>query len=275
MAKRAPIVAVDLGGTRLRVALVDSQGKVMRRVSEETRSEEGPEQVAQRIHDSARRLLDEAGEARPLAVGAAVASPVDLEGVLHHPPNLIGWGVVPFKSLLAQRFGVPVWMGNDATLAALGEHVFGAGRGVDDLIYMTVSTGVGGGVVTGGRLLLGARGLASELGHIIIDKHAAPGRRALGACGHEGCLESYVSGSAIARRAIEGLREGRRSALTDLAGGDIESIGARLVFQAAAQGDPFARELIEAVGRDLALGLVSLAHVFNPRKFIIGGGVSQ
>ncbi|MCH8194594.1 MAG: ROK family protein [Chloroflexi bacterium] len=275
MAVTEPIVAIDLGGTRLRVALVDTQGNVVRRVAEETRSEEGPERVAQRIRDMAQGLLDEAGAAQPMAVGAALASPVDLEGVMHRPPNLTGWQVVPFKSMLAERFGVPVWVGNDANVAALGEHVFGAGKGIGDMIYLTISTGVGAGVITGGRLLLGARGLGGEIGHMIIARRPAPWQRAPASCGHIGCLESYVSGGAIARRAVAGLREGRRSSLAELSGGDVESIEAKQVFQAAAQGDAFAGELIEAVGRDLALGLASLIHLFNPRKFIIGGGVSR
>ena len=110
---------------------------------------------------------------------------------------------------------------------------------------------------------------------MIIARRPAPWQRDPASCGHIGCLESYVSGGAIARRAVAGLREGRRSSLPELAGGDIESIEAKQVFQAAAQGDAFAGELIEAVGRDLAMGLASLIHLFNPRKFIIGGGVSR
>ncbi len=263
------IIAIDLGGTNLRVALLDRRAAVLGRLSEPTRAEEGPDRVAGRVAEMASRLLRERGLTRAAAVGAALASPLSRDGVMLHPPSLPGWKRVPFQSLLARHFDAPVWVGNDATLAALGEHVFGAGRGVDDLVYLTISTGVGGGVIAGGRLLLGARGLAAELGHIIIDRNGPLAR-----CGHAGCLESLVSGPAIARRAAEGLRAGRESSLWALAGGP-DAVQPAHVFQAAAEGDAFARETVGAVARDLGLGIASLVHVFNPRKVIIGGGISQ
>ncbi|MSQ25769.1 MAG: ROK family protein [Dehalococcoidia bacterium] len=262
---RHPIVAVDLGGTRLRVALMDAQARVLARRVEPTRAEERPERVAERIGEAAEGMRREAGLGAPAAVGAGIASPLDSKGVLHHPPNLAGWGVVRFKEMLEKRFKLPVAMGNDANLAALGEHRFGAGQGVDDLVYLTISTGVGGGVISRGRLITGARGLGAEAGHIMI----APDGPA-GPCGHRGCLESLVSGTAIARRAAEGVRLGRRTTL-----GSVARLRAEEVFAAAKEGDAFARELIGEVARDMARGIVSLVHVFNPSLVLMGGGVSQ
>lgn len=273
MSGAAPIVAIDLGGTRFRVGLVDPQGKIIARLSEETRSEEGPARVVDRIVSAAGALLKKQGLKEPIAVGAGVAGPLDRDGVILAPPNLIGWREVPIREMLAERFPVPVWVGNDATLACLGEHTYGCGRGIDDLIYMTVSTGVGGGVISNGVLLTGWRGLAGEIGHIIIQPNGPRGK-----CGHAGCLESLVSGTAIARRALEGLGDGTPSALAGLVQGDLPASGglrAEHVFQAAAAGDGFSKDLVQQVARDLALGIVSLVHIFNPRMFIVGGGVAR
>ena len=267
MTSRDLIVAIDLGGTNLRVALMDDHARILDRDYQLTRAEDGPERVADRIVEMARRMLAKQGVNTPLAVGAALASPIDLDGVMYRPPNLDHWQVVPFGALLAKRFGVPIFAQNDATLAALGEYYFGDGKGVDDLIYLTVSTGVGGGIVAGGKLVLGARGLAGELGHILIARDGARG-----VCGHVGCLETQVSGKAIVRRAIEALETGRPSALKRYLGNE-RALETADVFAIAAEGDAAAREVVDAVARDLGRGIVSLVHVFNPRRFILGGGV--
>ena len=263
-----PIIAVDMGGTQLRLALVDSSGAILDRIREPTQSEQGPDRVADRIIEAAEGLLKKNGFAKALGMGAAIASPQDNEGVLHFPPNLEGWQVVPFKSMLSHRFGGPVWIGNDANVAALGELVFGAGKGVSDLIYLTVSTGIGGGVVTGGELLTGSRGLGGELGHIFIARDGPPSL-----CGHVGCLESLASGPGIANRAREALAAGQESVLSTMADNGPSHVRAEHVFQAAIQGDAYASQLIADVGEDLARGIAGLIHVFNPKIFVVGGSV--
>ncbi|MBF8299383.1 MAG: glucokinase, family [Dehalococcoidia bacterium] len=265
-----PIVAFDLGGTRVRVALVDSSGTIIDRVVEPTRSAEGPVRVADRVAAMARLLLRRHRQKVPMGIGAAVAGPLDKDGVLYDPPNLIGWRTVPFKAMLEERFDAPVLIGNDANLACIGEHIFGKARGVNDFIYLTVSTGVGGGVITGGKLVVGWRGMGAEVGHIIIDMDGPTGR-----CGHRGCLESHVSGTAIADRARAAIAAGRLSAISVLNGDGLDEMGALHVFQAAAAGDALCRQLVDSVARELATGIVSLVHVFNPKLVILGGGVIQ
>ncbi|MBI2855594.1 MAG: ROK family protein [Chloroflexi bacterium] len=265
-----PIVAVDLGGTWLRVALVDSRGKVLARIAEKARSQEGPERVVDRMAHAAKALLTKNGFDAPLAVGAGVPGPIDSAGVIYEAPHLLGWKDVPIKAMLAERFPVPVWVDNDANVACLGEYTFGSGRGVKDLIYMTVSTGVGGGVISGGALVTGWRGLAGEVGHILIDPRGPRGK-----CGHVGCLESLVSGTAIAQLAVEALKGGHKSSLTGVVKRHLSRLKAEHVFQAAAQGDSLGRELVQQVAGDLARGIVSLVHIFNPRMFILGGGVAR
>lgn len=267
MAISDPIIAFDMGGTRIRIALVDNQGRVIARAEQPTRSEAGPEAVADRIVETARELLAKGGHKRAGGIGAAVAGPIDADGVLYDPPNLIGWKTVRFKELLEQRFDAPVAIGNDANLACLGERQFGSAKGVDDVIFMTVSTGVGGGVISGGRTVTGVRGLGAEVGHIIIDLRGPTGR-----CGHQGCLESHVSGTAIAARARSAVKGGRQSAL---AIGVLDEVGAADVFHAAARGDPLCADLVRSVGMELGVGIVSLVHIFNPKMFILGGGVMQ
>lgn len=266
-----PIVAVDLGGTALRVALVDRDGQIVDRAREATRSEEGPERVVDRIIGIAGSLIERQGVPTAIALGAAVASPQDDKGVLYSPPNLEGWNVVPLRDMLAQRFGGPVWIGNDASLSCLGEYVFGRGQGVSNLIYLTVSTGIGGGVVADNVLLAGHRGLGPELGHIIID---GKGGGEKGACGHSGCLEMMASGTAIATRARAALESGVRTSLQGMVLGQLGDLRAEHVFLAGNEGDVFSRELVETVARDLSFGLVSLIHTFNPRLIIMGGSVA-
>ena len=273
-----PIIVVDLGGTNLRVGLVEPTGGIIDRVREPTRAEDGPERVADRIVETGRGLLAKHGFSKAMGLGAAIASPLDKHGVLYDPPNLQGWGVVPFQLMLAERFDGPVRMGNDATVACLGEYVFGQGRGMSDLIYLTVSTGVGGGVMAHDTLLSGYRGLGPELGHIIVDREAedAAGQAGVetGPCGHAGCLEMMTSGTAIAQRARTGLEGGAQSSLRGMSLGRLDDIEAEHVFRAAAEGDPFAADLMKTAARDLAFGLVSLVHAFNPRRIVLGGSVA-
>ncbi len=270
MSEIRPIVAIDLGGTNFRVALIAADGTILDSVKEDSRSEEGPERVIERIEDVANGMLRRGGHAKLMGVGAAVAGPITSDGVIYHPPNLVGWEVVPFKAMLEKRFDAPVWVGNDANVACLGVQAFGVGKGIDDLIYMTVSTGVGGGVLTGGKLVTGWKGMAAEIGHIIIDRS-----RAKANCGHSGCLESLVSGTSIARIAREGLSSGEQSSLREVVGGDVADVRAEHVFQAAAAGDPYSVALVRQVAWDLSMGIVGLVHIFNPKLFVLGGGVTR
>jgi glucokinase len=177
---------------------------------------------------------------------------------------------VPLKALLEQEFRIPVWVANDASLAALGEHRFGAGRGFSHLIYITLSTGIGGGFIIDGKLFLGAHGFAAEIGHMVIDPD---GPRCV--CGNFGCLEALASGSAIARMAQEGISSGKPSAILNLVDGDLSKVTAQTVEKAARSEDSLAKEIMERAGTSLGIGIVNLLHLFDPELLIIGGGVSK
>jgi glucokinase len=189
---------------------------------------------------------------------------------MNNPPNLPGWDNFSLKPLLEATFNLPFWAANDATLGAIGEHACGIGQGISNLLYITVSTGIGGGIIVNGSPFLGSRGFAGELGHMSIDRNGPSC-----ACGNRGCLEMFASGTAIARFARERLENGETSLILEMAGKDITNVNSKMVMEAADRRDPLGVELIEQFARDLGLGLVNLIHIFDPQMIIIGGGVSQ
>ena len=264
------IAALDLGGTQIRTALYEDGGRLVARYACPTRADEGREAVLNRIIQSLERIIAEA-PGPVTAIGVGAPGPLDpWGGVILDAPNLPGWQKVPLRQVLSERFGVPVAVGNDANVAALAEHRFGAGKGFDHIIYITVSTGIGGGIIMDGKLLLGARGLAVEVGHIIVEPEGPPC-----GCGSRGCMEAVASGTAIAREAKRRLRAGEGGLLLRLVGGDVERVTAREVAQAARQGDPLSKEIFRQAGRYIGIGITSLVHLFNPARVIIGGSVAK
>jgi glucokinase len=268
----APALAVDLGGTKLLVGIVDPGGNV-RAQQRITTPQDGPQSVAQAIRDLARELRSSLPPvAAPLAgVGVAVAGPTDHDrGIVYDPPNLNGWGSeTPFGPLLARELKETVHLENDANAAALGEAWVGAGRGVRDLVYITVSTGIGGGLILGGHLYRGANGTAGEIGHMIVDPDGP-----LCHCGNRGCLEALASGTAIARQAREAVARGDRTKLQRLAGRP-EEITAAAVAEAAQAGDPLSADLYQRAGARIGLVLSNFMALLNPAMIVAGGGVSK
>jgi len=265
------ILVLDLGGTQFRIALANDEGELLRRYAEPLDAPDKPEQTIGQMKNAIKEMLSGIDLELLRGMGVAVAGLVKpTDGVLLTSPNLLDWYNTPMKDIWEQELHLPVWVCNDADLAALGEHRFGAGRGIDDLIYITVSTGIGGGVITGGKLLLGASGFAAEVGHMTIDLNG-PGC----SCGNVGCLEMLASGTAIARFAVEKISRGELSTITDLVTGDLGKVTAETVAEAARSGDLVAREVMHTAGANLGIGVVNLVHIFNPELVIIGGGCSK
>lgn len=262
-----PVVGVDLGGTYIRAALADERGVLVARRKVETLAREGIEAVVGRIVKAA----EEVGVVDAAALGICSPGPLSSRtGVVYSPPNLPGWRDVPLVEMLEERLGVPVFLGNDANAAALGEYAYGAGRGVGHMIYVTVSTGVGGGVISDGRLLEGRHGAAGEVGHVVLEPDGPPCN-----CGNRGCLEALVSGTAIARQAREAISAGRETSIEHLAETDPHGVTAEVVVRAARGGDDLAGELLQRVGRWLGLAFVGLVHLFDPQVIVVGGGVTN
>jgi len=264
----ACFLAVDFGGTQIRAARYGADLSRQARVALPTPTRGGLDGVLERIKAAVGQVWPPDGEVA--ALGVAAPGPVDpRQGVVVFAPNLPGWTDVPLRDLLQQTFGVPTFVGNDANLAALGEHRFGAGQGVDDLVYLTISTGIGGGILLDGRPFEGGRGLGGEVGHIVVEAEGPPCL-----CGGRGCLETLASGPAIARSAREAIAAGRPSTLLRMVGGDPERITAREVGLAAQEGDELAREVFRRAGFYIGVALVTLMFLFNPSLFILGGSVT-
>jgi glucokinase len=266
------VVGIDLGGTQIRVAVL--QGAELRsRVSLPTGETPTPQRVIPRIHMAIEQALELAGTSLShlAGIGVCVTGPLDSRtGVVFESPNLPEWNDIPLRSVFEAYYGLPIFIENDANAAALGEYIFGAGRGCKDLVYITVSTGIGGGVIVDGKLLTGTSGAAAELGHITIDRK---GERCN--CGNIGCLESIASGTAIARRASEALARGERVLLSTGPQGEPGRIDAKAVAEAAEAGIPAAAAIIQDAAEGLGVGLVSIIHIFNPEIVILGGGLTQ
>jgi len=271
MGKKPLVIAVDLGGTQIRVGLSDLEGNFLRRVACPTEAAQGLEVVLRRLVARIQEVRQGIPDGDILGVGIGSPGPVDaLAGLIISPPNLPGWEEVPLRDLLEQRLSLPVRLANDANAAALGEWAFGKGRGRQNVAYVTISTGVGGGVIAEGRLLLGHRGLAAEVGHMTLQ---SDGPRCN--CGNYGCWEALASGTAIAREGAEVVRAGRAPLLAEMCHNVPEDVDARMVGEAAGQGDGASRRIIELAGYYSGIGVANLIHLYSPEIVLIGGGVSK
>lgn len=269
-AAEAYYIGIDLGGTKIAAGLVNAQGRVLGSLRDWTRGEEGAELVLHRVRSLLEQLLQQAGmaPARIAGMGIGVPGGVDWRsGVIYELPNLPGWSGLNLKQSLAGMYGWPLAVDNDANAAALGEFLFGSGQGVRDMVYLAVGTGIGSGIIQDGRLVRGARGMAGEAGHMVLEP---AGERCN--CGNRGCWETISSGNAIAREAKERLAKGARSIVSKLAGdGEIK---AEHVFEARRLGDPLATAVTERAIFYLGLGIANLVNILNPQRVVIGGGLA-
>lgn len=258
-------IGIDIGGTKARGALVDEEGRILLSVQRPTDPESGSDEVPQVI-----RELLETSSSPVSAIGVAIAAWVEHpSGRIAFAPNL-SFTNADLERTIASGFGIPVLVENDANCAAWAEHRFGAGKGTMDMLMVTVGTGIGGGIVAGGRLYRGSRGFAGEFGHMPI---SLDGPRC--ACGNIGCLEAWASGSALGRLARERAAGHEDSEVMRLAGGVAENITGAVVGAAADVLDEFALELLSELGVRLGVGLAGLAKAFDPEMIVVGGGVSE
>jgi glucokinase len=262
--------AVDLGGTKIASALASGDGKWIAAESAPTRSSDGPEAVLARIGDLVESLSERAG-VKPAAIGMGVPGLVDLDrGVTRFLPNLpTQWREIPAAPILAGRCGCPVYLLNDARLATLGELEFGLGRGVRTMLFFTLGTGIGGGVVVDGRLQLGPLGAAGELGHQTILPEGLPC-----GCGNRGCLETLASGPAITAEGVRLLASGLAPNLYQQTGGNPAAVNPHEMALAAVAGDELVREAILRAARYLAIGAANLVTAIHPELVVLGGGVA-
>ena len=260
------VLAADFGGTHLRAALIADTGAILRRFDHQTPAEATPETIIAEVVDLLGRTAAGATPP-PSAACIATAGLIDADaGKVILAPNIAGFRNLVLTTPIAERLGIPAFIENDASAAALGEHRFGAGRGTRHLLHATLGTGIGGGIVIDGKLYRGSRGMAGEIGHIIIDPAGPRGN-----CGSRGCLEAMVSGVAFAERARVLIETGKSRVLKEIAA--YEAPTAADLHRAALLGDVLCEAEIRHGGHLLGLGLGSLVNVLNPDAITLSGGL--
>lgn len=268
------IIGIDLGGSNIVAAVVDEKGSVINRLEEPTKGKQGADLVLDQLRGMILRLknssLDE--NRQILAIGLGSPGGIGSQGaVTGDALNIRGWEGTPLKSIIEKTINIPTYIDNDANVAALGESAFGAGKGIRNLICLTLGTGIGGGLIIDGKIYRGFRGSAAELGHITVE--AESGERCL--CGNYGCLEAYTSARAIVDMITRGIEDGVRTSVRELSKSNLKKITAQIVFEAARAGDELAKSIVNKFARYLGAGIASLLNILNPEMVIIGGGMAQ
>ncbi len=265
-------IGIDVGGTNVKIALVDEGGKIIYSNSVPTYANMGYEYTVNNIKQAIRDLMKETNnyEKTIEAIGFDFPGQVDYKtGVVKLAPNIPGWVNIPIAEMIEKEFNIPTKIDNDVRCATLGEMMFGAGRGCDNFVCITVGTGIGSGIVVNGQIVRGASNAAGEIGHIKLQMQDGP----LCGCGDRGCLEAYASGPSIVAMAYDYIRGGKSTKFRELAGdGEITPY---IVAKAAEEGDPVAKRIFEIMGYYIGIGLTSVVNLLNPEKVIIGGGVAE
>ena len=260
-------IGIDLGGTQIRAALVSASGEILQRIAMPTPVDEGPLAVLAKLHEAAVRVAGVHDVSEAKGIGVACPGPLDTKaGVALGIPTLPGFVDFPIGLKLNELFGRDVSLAHDGIAAAVGEWRFGSAKHCDNFVYVTVSTGIGGGVVSDGRVVHGRKGMAGHIGHMTVVKDGV-----LCNCGRRGCWEAYASGPALERRAAEQLLDRSGSALSK----DDVPVTAKAIFEAAAQGDGLAQALVAEEAEFLGVGIVNLLHIFDPQCVVLGGGIGH
>jgi glucokinase len=249
-------IGVDLGGTKICTGLLNEAGNLVASVEVPTEAQYGPQHVMDRIYETIRKILDQVNREALAGIGIAAPGPLDYKtGVLLSPPNLPGWDRIPLRDIIAEKTGLSTYLDNDANAAAIAEYLYGAGERAENMVYVTVSTGIGAGLILDGKIRRGQTGSSAEVGHMIIEVDGTPCL-----CGNKGCLEVLASGTAIARTA------------SDVYG---KPLNTKQVVDLANQGDDKARQILDYAFHALGIGMLNVVNLFDPSVIVIGGGVSQ
>lgn len=268
---RGYVVGMDMGATHVTMLLANYAAHVVKDVEWTIDIDDGPQKIISQIDEHLHQMLMEMNlrmeEIKAICLG--VPGPVVLRGgMVSEPPIMPGWDKFPIESYIQSLWDVPVTLGNDAELGAIGEWAYGAGRGEENLAYVKVGRGIGAGMLLDGQIYHGADGSAGEIGHITIDENGP-----LCSCGNRGCLEAMAGGNAVAKRAVELVKKGQRTELSTIR--PVDSIQSKDVIAAACNGDLVAQQILSETGAHLGTAIAGLVNLFNPSMIIIGGGVSQ
>lgn len=262
------VVGIDIGGTKLATVVADKNGNILHKVRKPTESEKGPRHAVQLLLAMVDEVIDLAALRREdiSGIGVSCGGPLDTKtGIIYSPPNLPGWDALPLKEMIESEFHIPTIIENDANASALAEARFGGGRGYDYVLYMTMSTGIGGGIVANGEIYHGANDSAGEVGHQILLPDGP-----LCGCGKYGCLEALCSGPSIARRAQEAIANQPHTKILALADGEIDRVRSEHVLQAARVGDALGMALVEETAYYMGWGIANLVNILNPQIVLLG-----
>ena len=267
------VIGVDMGGTKILSAVIDSEGNILSTAKVPTKADKGPSIVIDRIAESIQRAVDKSDvdTASIQAVGIGAPGPLDpATGVVIFAPNL-RWKDVRLKEELEARVNIPTFVDNDVNVGTLGEHVFGAGKGFQNVVGIFVGTGIGGGIILQGELFHGASKTAGEIGHIIVK---AGGPRC--GCGRRGCLEALASRTAMAKQFQKAiLKKGQKSVISELTDGDLRAIRSGVLAKAIRLNDKLTLKIIKKATKYLGIGIGSIVNFLNPEMIILGGGVVE
>lgn len=262
-------VGVDLGGTKVKLGIVNSKGRILKKLSVPTLASEGVEKSISQIIKGIKELLKNNKE-KIIGIGIGAPGVVSLKkGTVENPPNLPGWGKVHLGKIIGNEFSVPTFVENDANAAAIGELIYGAGKKLDSFIMVTLGTGVGGGIIYQKKLFRGDFGSAGEIGHLTIDKNGPKCK-----CGSFGCLESYLGNNYIINNVKKELESNADSKIFELIDNDIEKLSPKIIHEAALLNDKYSLGVIKELGENLGFGLASIINVLDISNIILGGGVA-
>lgn len=265
-------IGIDLGGTKILIGLIDKQsGKVLNHIKKKTKKDKGPESIIKKMLDGIEELLKDSKKdiCEINSIGIGAAGQINREnGIIIGAPNLNCYDL-HIKEILYNKFKIPVFVGNDVEIAALGEHKFGAGKDCNDFVCIFVGTGIGSSIVKNGHIIYGATGTAGEIGHIIVDFNGRPC-----ACGAHGCLEAYASRSAIETRIEGALKKGRKSCITEYLE-EGKSITSSMIRKSIERGDELVTQCVTEASEYLSSGIASAINLINPKLIILGGGLIE
>jgi glucokinase len=266
-------IGVDLGGTKVNIALVSKDGEIKKHMKIPTHAEQGKELTIGRIKHSIQQIIHQSGLKINDIVGIGIGAPGPLDykkGIIHYAPNLPGWKEVPLANIIKEEFKIPVIIENDANVAAWGERIFGVAQGIDDIICLTLGTGIGSGLILCGKIYHGKNNVAGEIGHIIVNKD---GPRCN--CGKNGCLEAYSSAAGIKNRIYKRIEELKTDNQDYLSLGNLDDISLVRIFELARQGNAIVKDIVEEAIEYLGIGIAILVNTLNPEMIVLVGGITN
>ncbi|HSL90715.1 MAG TPA: ROK family protein [Ignavibacteriaceae bacterium] len=262
-------IGVDLGGTNIKIGIVSSDGKLIRKISIKTEADKGPEQIIDNIKSGIKTIL-KGKTSKIKGIGIGCPGVINVKnGTVENPPNLPGWKKIKLGEIIEKEFNIPTSIENDANAAAIGELIFGAGKKYSSFVMVTLGTGVGGGIVFNKKIFRGEFGAAGEIGHISIDGNGPKCN-----CGSYGCIEAYIGNQYLKERVRSELVNNTNSKIWELIDNDLSNVSPRIIQDAAEIDDNYAKKVIQNMGIQLGTAFASVSNVLDISTFIIGGGVA-